>query len=281
MRLIQRLALLVPIVILWTACTTSKEAKPPTLEDLVDKRILPIHDSLTAARDKKVRKGFFPILHQLAKEYPYSKDSASHAMIVFDLGINYSSVAVSDSALLYMNEVLPYFESHPDFQFYLCRCYNALGMALRNTQGNIFLANRYSSKAAALSLLPGIDTLLPVTRRVQMLFIAANTNMNCEQMDEALRFARLGYELAWKSSLDSVNAFVRYRAVFELAAAYIQTKQYDSAQKYIGIATSWVTNNEVDKGIDGVNSLKSAYYLDTKQYDSSLKYIPDNQNSIL
>ncbi len=274
----RKVCTLMLMLIYMAACKNNQEPHTPILDDLIDKQVLHIHDSVSTAKDPAIVRSNLIMLHQLEKDYPYSKDSASHAVIALDISIHYGTIGQFDTSITYANDALPYFESHPEFQLPLTRCYNLLGMGMKNLYGNIFTANRYSSKAAILSQLPAIASRLGYTRKLQMLFVAAGTNLECAQEAQALKFAKAAYQLLLRTPQDSINSYIHYRVVVEVARAYIQMQQYDSAKKYVDLTENWTIESKMPDGPSKINGLKADYYLATRQYDTCLRYLLDKNN---
>ncbi|WP_118974723.1 sensor histidine kinase [Taibaiella koreensis] len=263
------------------------QAQHPKLDEIVDKGVLLYVDSLgkldnaaLSAHYKDYYEGISKKLH----EFPPDRDTPSHALLALRFGIILNFGGVYDSSIRYTQDALSYFELHPYYVKQLLICYGLLGLTLNNTREHHFKANYYATKAASICLLPGMDTVLKTGRRCQCLYVAAETNMLCQQKEQALRFAEHAYALIAPQKDSSFSHYMR--SVSVLAGAYIEIRQYDSARKYLTIAQNYADARELDTYQDDVKELKMKYFLAVGKYDSSLKYLslirpPDSEPGYL
>jgi hypothetical protein len=270
-------AILIALIITLLFSCNSKPTtlKHPQLKDVVDKDVLSYSDSLTALRPSDIAAKSTVYLADMSKKinkFPASLDTPSHALLAFQFGVMLNICGSYDSSVHYTYEALTYFEKHPYFFRQLLNCYSLLGISLNNIGKNTFKANYYATKAASMCLLPGIDTVFKISRRCQCFYIAAETNMLCQQDEQALHFARLAYQLIAPYKDSDATIYIRTATV--LAGVYVAIGNYDSAKKYITIANEFndkCGGNEIL--LSRINEVKMKYFLETKQYNISLKYL--------
>jgi len=210
-------------------------------------------------------------LRRLSTDFPYTEDSATHAMVCNTLSRFYFISKIPDTALAYAQEVQPYFESHTDFLRPLLDCYKIIGATMMDLRMDIFKANYYCSKAAAISLLPEMDTILTISDLSAILSNASATNQVCQLNEQSLRFAKASYLLAEKEvkekPLDYEGSLQRY------FMSLLASGQYDTAKTYFDIEEKMRAVNP-DEELDNTwFNCKTNYFYCTKQYDSCLKYV--------
>lgn len=264
------------------AACSERPSLPPRHKKL--KEILPAEvsqtvDSITG-NIKTIRSNPGPMLthlHHLAAKYPYSLDSSAHAAITLELGSLSSAIGRWDSGIHYMSEALPYLEARPYYTSQLIKCYTVLGTCIRNTGENNFKANYYCTKSAALSLLPGMDTVLNPANRIKALSAATESNTNCYQVEQAMHFGSAAYQLSFRYRDSFPDQCIR--SAINLALLYTEKGHPDSVRYYVDLADQFCLKYHSEKYRDAILGTRGEYFALTRQYDSALRYELAKENS--
>ncbi len=188
-----------------------------------------------------------------------------------EIGSSFSICAQNDSAVKYLEETVHYFESHPEFLLKLLECYNTLGISYKNTSLNILKANYYSTKAASLCLLHERDTIIPLNFKLQILYVAAETNLACNLLEQAKHLGVASYYLADQNK--DLYPLRYLRAANIMGSIYLALRKPDSAKTFIDIATKYdrlISGKTVSQYTIDIEYAKYYYYSAIQQDDSSL-----------
>ncbi|XZF14235.1 sensor histidine kinase [Chitinophagaceae bacterium MMS25-I14] len=269
-----RFLLLITGLLFFTACGRRQaNTEVRTLQKLVDKPAWAVCDTMMALFRSPRNidpDSIITVLKTELKKYPYQTDSATHAWLTVNIGQAYGYKGELDSLGDYCFHALPYFESHPDFLLPLNMCYTGIGFNMLVKQENIYKANYYSTKAAALCLLPTTDTSLTYDLKVQSLNDGSQSNRTCKLYTQALHFARESFKIAYPHRYNIKNAYSR--ALAELADNYTSLKKFDSSLLWLHAADRW--NDTIKSAYAQRNNYDawSNYYYTIGRYDSCLAY---------
>ncbi|WP_118973640.1 sensor histidine kinase [Taibaiella koreensis] len=267
-----RILILVMALLGLHACKQTTAPKAATLQALVDKKVWLFCDSIETEKINVIQNAPMLLhrLHALLPQFSLAKDSATRALIQCRLGDLYLSCRKKDSALAYGELALPYFEMHPDFKKPLFYCYKVLGITLAQLRDDIFRSNYYATKAAAICMAPGADTLLPLQERVQAISAAANTNTYCGYNGQSVKFARTAMRLVENHAGDLPSFYGR--AIQAYIIALLLDNKPDSARTYLEREEKWIAQSHYTLQLNEFYTNKTSYFYIVKQYDSALLY---------
>jgi cell division protein FtsL len=266
-----RLVIVLATIMLCYGCGPEKPSHDLQLKETIDKEVWQVCDSL-------VKHNIFgadsaathSVLQKQLAHFPDWKDSATHAWLLVNIGDAYGYSGQMDSVKKYSLEALTYYENHPEYPLPLNMCYSGIGFSMLHLNDDAYKANYYCTKAAAICLLPGADTVFPLDLSIRSLSSAASSNRICHFYQQALRFSREAYQKSFAARTTWPGSYLF--ALVDMAKGYLDVNQFDSAYIFLKKAKGW---NDTLKNEEYGMSVKyglASYYFYTKQYDSSLHY---------
>ena len=266
-----RLIIVLATIMLYYSCDSEKPSRNLQLKETIDKEVWQAWDSLVEheifGADSAATHG---VLQKQLNRFPDWKDSATHAWLLVNIGEAYGYSGQLDSIEKYSREALAYYENHPVYPLPLNMCYSGIGFSMLHLHDDIYKANYYCTKAAAICLLPGADTVFPIDLSIRSLSSAASSNRICHFHQQALRFSREAYQKSFPVRTTWPGSYLF--ALVDMANGYLDVDQLDSAYVFLKKAKGWNdTLKNKEYGMSVTYGLAS-YYFYTKQYDSSLYY---------
>lgn len=240
--------------------------------DVVDPEVVRITDTIGHNLGTLRKTPEVPLaqLRDLYHRYSYTVDSPSHVLATEALANFFSATGYWDSCIYYMDEARLYLEAHPYYTAELARSYFMLGNCIANKGTNSFKANYYTTKAAAICMMPGADTIgFSIPNRISTLISACGSNLDCEQYTQAMRFGKAALQLSSIHRGKYPDLYIR--ALGNMDRIYMARGQFDSAWRYMLSADSFFDGQELPGHYrEMILADKSKYYEAMGQYDSAL-----------